>query len=59
MQQWEYMWIYVDEVKGEQVYVANGMRLQAQNVSGGFERGRQGRMGAGGHSAADQHSLAD
>ena len=30
MQQWEYMWIYVDEVKGNQVYVANGVHLQAQ-----------------------------
>jgi len=30
MQQWEYMWIYVDDAKGQQVYVANGERLQAQ-----------------------------
>lgn len=30
MQQWEYMWIYVDDVMGTQVYVANGKRLQAK-----------------------------
>ena len=30
MQQWEYMWIYVDDAKGKQVYVANGERLEAQ-----------------------------
>jgi hypothetical protein len=30
MQQWEYMWIYVDDAMGKQVYVANGERLQAQ-----------------------------
>ena len=29
MQQWEYMWIYVDDAMGKQVYVANGERLQA------------------------------
>jgi hypothetical protein len=30
MQQWEYMWIYVDEAMGKQFYVANRVRLQAQ-----------------------------
>ncbi len=31
MQQWEYMWIYVDDAMGKQVYVANGERLQSQS----------------------------
>ena len=31
MQQWEYMWIYVDDAIGKHVYVANGERLQAQS----------------------------
>ena len=30
MQKWEYMWIYVDDSGGKQVYVANGNRLPAQ-----------------------------
>jgi hypothetical protein len=30
MQQWEYMWIYVTSEKGQQVYIANGERLEAQ-----------------------------
>jgi hypothetical protein len=30
MQKWEYMWIYVANEKGQQVYVANGARLEAQ-----------------------------
>lgn len=29
MQKWEYMWIYVDDSGGKQVYVANGHRLEA------------------------------
>ena len=31
MQQWEYMWIYIDNAMGKQVYVANGERLQAES----------------------------
>ena len=30
MQKWEYMWIYVAQEKGKQVYIANGERLEAQ-----------------------------
>lgn len=30
MQKWEYMWIYVSPEKGNQVYLANGERLEAQ-----------------------------
>jgi len=30
MQNWEYMWIYVSQEKGRQVYVANGKRLEAE-----------------------------
>lgn len=30
MQNWEYMWIYVADEKGQQVYIANGERLEAK-----------------------------
>lgn len=30
MQKWEYMWMYVNNEGGEQVYIANGARLSAQ-----------------------------
>jgi hypothetical protein len=30
MQNWEYMWIYVADEKGQQVYIANGERLEAR-----------------------------
>lgn len=30
MQKWEYMWIYVTQEKGRNVYVANGKPLDAQ-----------------------------
>ena len=30
MQKWEYMWVYVTNEKGAQVFVANGQRLPAQ-----------------------------
>ena len=33
MQKWEYMWIYVTDEKGKQVYVANGQRLEAQSYA--------------------------
>ena len=30
MQRWEYMWLYVTNEGGRQVFVANGARLQVQ-----------------------------
>jgi len=33
MQKWEYMWIYVDDSGGKQVYVASGDRLPAQTYA--------------------------
>ena len=33
MQRWEYMWIYVDDSGGKQVYVANGERLPAHSYA--------------------------
>ena len=33
MQKWEYMWIYVNNSGGEQIFVANGEQLQAQTYA--------------------------
>jgi len=33
MQKWEYMWMYLSSEKGQQIFVANGQRLQAQTYS--------------------------
>jgi hypothetical protein len=33
MKKWEYMWIYVTNEDGKQVYVANGERLAAHTYS--------------------------
>lgn len=42
----EYMWIYVDDAMGKQVYVANGERLQAQTYQQALnEVGKDGGTG--------------
>ena len=34
MQKWEYMWMYMASEKGQQVFIANGERLQEQTYAG-------------------------